>query len=69
MNDPLRDPDHPIPTGNVQPVHLGDGAYASHDSMYVWVSADRGGQFHAVALDVAALSALVEYAKRMGLLR
>lgn len=58
-----------IPPGNQQGEHLGDGAYVSHDSFQIWVSAQRDGRLHAVALDALAIQNLVEYAKRIGLLR
>lgn len=64
-----RDRDIPIPVGNVQPNYLGDGAYVSRDSFQIWVSADRDGQLHAVALDALAIQSLVAYAKRVGLMK
>lgn len=59
-------PDHPIPLGCHDPEYLSDGAYVSHDGMTVWVSCDRDGVLHAVALDAAAIRELVRYAKRVG---
>lgn len=61
-----RDPEHPIPAGNVAGRYLNDGAYASHDGTAVWVSCDRDDGLHAVALDLDALAALVRYARGLG---
>lgn len=59
---------HPIPAHCAEPDYLSDGAYVSHDGMQVWVSADREGGLHAVALDETALRRLVAYAEKIGLL-
>lgn len=61
-----RDHEHPIPKGNVKPAYLSDGAYVSNDGMSIWISADRDTQFHAVALDFDAITALARYAKQLG---
>lgn len=46
--------------------YLGDGAYVDHDDTQIWVSAERGGRPHEVALGLDELSKLVRYAKRLG---
>lgn len=39
--------------------HLGDGAYADFDGYYWWLSAEREGRVHLVALEPSALLNLV----------
>jgi hypothetical protein len=47
-------------------VHLGDGAYASHDSMYIWLWAEREDGWHSVALEFpSAVDALNAYVKSL----
>jgi hypothetical protein len=46
-------------------LHLGDGAYVHSDGYYLWVTTDRGGVEHRVALEPSAFIALVEYAVRL----
>jgi hypothetical protein len=46
-------------------IHLGDGAYASSDGYYLWVSTQRGDVLHQVALEPSALVALVRYAVQL----
>lgn len=64
-----RDAQHPIPAGNTDGDHLGDGAYVSHDGYQIWVSCDRERGLEAVALDRHAIEALVGYAKRIGFIK
>lgn len=61
--------EHPIPADCWGPEHLGDGAYVSHDSFQIWVSADRDGRLEAIALDGFAIENLVKYAKAKGMIR
>lgn len=51
-----------------RPEHLGDGVYASFDGYHVNLSVNDHRN-HAVALDPYVLAALVEYARRAGVLR
>lgn len=60
-----RHPDHPIPLGNAQPEHLGDGAYVSHDGYGIWVSCDREDGLHAVCLEQTAVEELATYLKKV----
>lgn len=64
-----RDYDHPIPAGNMRPVYLGDGAYASHDHSQIWISAERDNRLHAIALDASAIQMLISYAKQIGMIK
>lgn len=48
-------------------IHLGDGAYASHDGYQIWLAANHH-ENRLVALDSYAIAALVEYAKRIGII-
>ncbi len=60
-----RHKDHPIPANCAEPLHLGDGAYVSHDGYQLWISCDREFGFHAVAVEVGAVDQLVDYVKRV----
>lgn len=47
-------------------VHLGDGAYASYDEMYIWLWAERDDGWHYVALEFpSAVDALINYVKQI----
>ena len=46
--------------------YLGDGAYVTCDGWYLWLSADRDGITHRVALEPSGLIALVRYARQHG---
>jgi hypothetical protein len=46
--------------------YLGDGVYASHDSLQIWLSTGDDSDQH-IALDPGTYRALVEYAKHIGL--
>lgn len=47
-------------------VHLGDGAYASHDGFYVWLWAERDDGWNYVALELPhGLDALISYVKSL----
>lgn len=47
--------------------YLGDGVYVSHDGFQLWL-ANGHHENKVIALEPAVLEALIEYAKRMGLL-
>jgi len=52
--------------------HLGDGVYAAHDGYYVWLrvnNADWGVPQPDVALEDHVLHALIDYAKRGGIIK
>jgi hypothetical protein len=50
--------------------YIGDGAYAGHDSFQVWVWASDGiHDTPPVALESGAMQSLVDYARRVGVLR
>lgn len=58
------------PLGNRDAEYLSDGAYVSRDSVnQLWVSCERHGRCEAVCLDAQALRQIVEYAKKIGLMR
>lgn len=47
--------------------YIGDGVYASHDTLQIWLHAESVHGAQEIALDRATFTALVEYAKRIGL--
>jgi hypothetical protein len=47
--------------------YLGDGAYVGHDSIQLWVAAERDGLIHRVALGATELAELIRYARQVGL--
>jgi hypothetical protein len=46
--------------------HIGDGVYASHDGFCIWLRVERDGRDERIALEPAVLTALVEFAKGIG---
>ena len=46
--------------------YIGDGVYASHDSLQIWLRTGDGTD-QRIALDPSTYHALVEYAKHIGL--
>ena len=49
-------------------VHLGDGAYASFDGYQIWLAASDHRN-KVIALEPYALLALIDYAKKVGMLK
>lgn len=47
------------------PVYLGDGVYASHDGVVIWLRTPREDGIHEIALDSRILAALLRYKKRI----
>ena len=41
--------------------YLGDGLYASYDGEYIWLSCERDGGEHRVALDASTLAEFERY--------
>lgn len=41
--------------------YIGDGVYASHDGYHIWLSTDREGGTHSIALDPYVYRALIDY--------
>jgi hypothetical protein len=52
----------------VEERYIGDGVYASHDSLQIWLRTGDGSDQN-IALDWHTYRALVEYAKHIGLER
>jgi hypothetical protein len=46
--------------------YLTDGVYVDHDDMQMWLSAERDGKLHEIAVDHNVLNALLNYARRLG---
>jgi hypothetical protein len=49
--------------------YLGDGVYVGHDGYQVWLTTGSHHSPELVALDPEVLKALVNYAKRVGILQ
>ena len=45
--------------------YLGDGLYACHDGYNIWLSTERDGREHAVALEPEVIAALNDYVARL----
>jgi hypothetical protein len=54
MDDDIRDREY-----------LGDGVYIHHDSYQVWLTTERDGFRHAIALELGLPQAVVAYEKRI----
>ena len=44
--------------------YLGDGVYVEHDDWQFWLITERAGQTHEIALGIAELASLRDYAQR-----
>ena len=49
-------------------LHLGDGVYASFDGYQIWLAANHH-ENKVIALEPRVLENLIEYAKRVGILK
>lgn len=45
--------------------YLGDGVYAEFDGYHIWLSAERDGFTHRIAIEAQVLDSLVSYALRV----
>ena len=41
--------------------YLGDGVYASHDGYQIWLTVERSGGWHRIALEPTVFEALIRY--------
>ena len=48
---------------HVDEQYIGDGVYASHDTLQIWLHTDRLDGRQSIALDHATYNALVRYAR------
>lgn len=48
--------------------YLGDGVYVSHDGYQIWLAANHPSN-KSVAIEPAVLRALINYAKRIGMIK
>jgi hypothetical protein len=44
--------------------YLADGVYIGHDGYQIWLTAERDGMVHKIALDADTLAALYRYAQQ-----
>ena len=47
-------------------VYIGDGVYASHDGYHIWLTTERDGGEHSIALEPPVLDALFGRASQFG---
>lgn len=50
---------------NTYKEYIGDGVYVDFDGYQIWLSTDRGGVTHEIALEPSLLKALDHYRERL----
>jgi len=43
--------------------YIGDGVYASFDGYQIWLTTERDGRTHSIALEAETFDALIQYQK------